>query len=106
MAPQVGLEPHPEIPTAETIVLKFLKNTSKTSADAGFDDVTDLPPQTDRMSTSLGTPMVIPYLFLPIGFGLLGLQYALLFKTRKEKGEALPEAEKPAEEKSEVGQQI
>ena len=58
----------------------------------------------DRMSTSLGTPMVVPYLFLPIGFALLGLQYALLFKVRKEK--APPEAEKPAEGKSEVGQQI
>jgi len=31
----------------------------------------------DRMSTSLGTPMFIPYLFLPIGFILLGLQYAM-----------------------------
>jgi len=60
----------------------------------------------DRMSTSLGTPMVIPYLFLPIGFALLGLQYALLFKIRKEKAEILPEAEKPAEEKPEVRQQI
>jgi hypothetical protein len=50
MAPQVGLEPHPEIPTAETIVLKFLKNTSKTSADAGFDDVADLPQQTQKTS--------------------------------------------------------
>ena len=60
----------------------------------------------DRMSTSLGTPMVIPYLFLPIGFALLGLQYALLFKIRKEKGEAPPETEKTVEEKSEVGQQI
>ena len=29
----------------------------------------------DRMSTSLGTPMFIPYLFLPIGFLLLALQY-------------------------------
>ncbi len=35
----------------------------------------------DRMSTSLGTPMFIPYLFLPIGFILLGLQYGILFKT-------------------------
>jgi len=60
----------------------------------------------DRMSTSLGTPMVIPYLFLPIGFALLGLQYALLFKVRKEKGEALPGAGKIDEAKSEVGQQI
>lgn len=30
----------------------------------------------DRMSTSLGTPMVIPYLLLPAGFALLALQYA------------------------------
>jgi TRAP-type C4-dicarboxylate transport system permease small subunit len=32
----------------------------------------------DRMSTSLGTPMFVPYLFLPLGFILLGLQYAIL----------------------------
>jgi len=60
----------------------------------------------DRMSTSLGTPMVIPYLFLPIGFALLGLQYALLFKTRKEKGKTLPGPAKTPEAKTEVGQQI
>jgi hypothetical protein len=42
MAPQVGLEPHPEIPTAETIVLKIVKNTRKTSTDAGFEGVFDL----------------------------------------------------------------
>ena len=30
----------------------------------------------DRMSTTLGTPLVIPYLFLPVGFGLLSLTYA------------------------------
>lgn len=60
----------------------------------------------DRMSTSMGTPMVIPYLFLPIGFALLGLQYALLFKTRKEKGEAPPKEGKTAEVETEVGQQI
>jgi hypothetical protein len=35
MAPQVGLEPDRQIPTAETSALKFIKNTSKTSADAG-----------------------------------------------------------------------
>jgi TRAP-type C4-dicarboxylate transport system permease small subunit len=35
----------------------------------------------DRMSTSLGTPMFIPYLFLPLGFILLGLQYAILIKS-------------------------
>ena len=34
----------------------------------------------DRMSTSLGTPMVIPYMFIPVGFGLMGLYYlAFLF---------------------------
>ncbi len=42
MAPQVGLEPHPGIPTAETIVLKIVKNTRKTSVDAGFEGVVDL----------------------------------------------------------------
>jgi hypothetical protein len=42
MVPQVGLEPHPEIPTVETIVLKILKNTRKTSVDAGFEGVFDL----------------------------------------------------------------
>lgn len=31
----------------------------------------------ERMSTSLGTPMVIPYLFIPLGFGVLCLQYCL-----------------------------
>lgn len=29
----------------------------------------------ERMSTPLGTPMAIPYAFIPIGFGVLGLQY-------------------------------
>jgi TRAP-type C4-dicarboxylate transport system permease small subunit len=29
----------------------------------------------DRMSTSLGTPLAIPYALMPIGFGLLGLAY-------------------------------
>ncbi len=31
----------------------------------------------DRMSTSLGTPMVIPYLFLPVGFGLMSIYFLL-----------------------------
>jgi TRAP-type C4-dicarboxylate transport system permease small subunit len=35
----------------------------------------------DRMSTSLGTPMFIPYLFLPLGFILLGLQYIIVIKS-------------------------
>ena len=43
MAPQVGLERCPEFLTAETILLKFLKNTRKTSTDAGFGCVRDLP---------------------------------------------------------------
>ena len=35
----------------------------------------------ERMSTPLGTPMVIPYMFIPIGFGVLGLEYVVkLFK--------------------------
>ncbi|MBP1713570.1 MAG: hypothetical protein H6Q42_1773 [Deltaproteobacteria bacterium] len=59
----------------------------------------------DRMSTSLGTPMVIPYLFLPIGFALLGLQY-LTFLKGKEKG-AVQTGGRPAGEKeADVGQQI
>ena len=39
----------------------------------------------DRMSTSLGTPMVIPYLFLPIGFGLLCIQYLAVLADKKRK---------------------
>jgi TRAP-type C4-dicarboxylate transport system permease small subunit len=38
----------------------------------------------DRMSTSLGTPMVIPYLLLPVGFCLLALQYAVILAARQE----------------------
>ena len=48
MVPQVGLEPHPEIPTAETIVLKFSKNKSKTSIDEGFERVRCLPQETQK----------------------------------------------------------
>jgi TRAP-type C4-dicarboxylate transport system permease small subunit len=59
----------------------------------------------DRMSTSLGTPMVIPYLFLPIGFGLLGLQY-LALATGKKKAQAALGVATPSEEKLETGQQI
>ena len=29
----------------------------------------------ERMSTSLGTPMAIPYVLLPVGFGVLGLTF-------------------------------
>ncbi len=41
----------------------------------------------ERMSTALGTPMVIPYLFIPIGFAVLGLEYVVkLFS-----GDTLPD---------------
>lgn len=29
----------------------------------------------ERMSTPLGTPMVLPYLLMPVGFGVLGLTF-------------------------------
>jgi len=57
----------------------------------------------DRMSTSLGTPMAIPYALLPIGFALLGLTYA---------ARLLPRAAKPrtgsgqAGPPTDAGQQI
>ncbi len=59
----------------------------------------------DRMSTSLGTPMFIPYLFLPIGFGLLGLQY-LLLAIKKKKVQPASGVSTPADGKLDVGQQI
>ncbi len=59
----------------------------------------------DRMSTSLGTPMVIPYLFLPIGFALLGLQYLAII-TGKKKNPKQTEGRPPEEPEAEVGQQI
>ena len=31
----------------------------------------------ERMSTAFGTPMVIPYMFIPIGFAVLGLGYGV-----------------------------
>ena len=54
----------------------------------------------DRMSTSLGTPMFIPYLFLPLGFGLLGLRYAAQGLSRLQE----PKAE--AGGATEIGQQL
>jgi len=48
MAPQVGLEPHPEIPTANAIVLKFSKKTRKTNVDAVFRDAVYLPIKTQK----------------------------------------------------------
>lgn len=35
----------------------------------------------DRMSTSLGTPLVIPYLLIPVGFGLFFLQSTVRLAT-------------------------
>ena len=46
----------------------------------------------DRMSTSLGTPMFIPYLFLPLGFLLLAFQYALLVRSYPRRGKRKPES--------------
>ena len=41
----------------------------------GFEMTWDAYTYNERMSTSLGTPMVYPYALLPIGFGLLCIQY-------------------------------
>ena len=59
----------------------------------------------DRMSTSLGTPMVIPYLFLPIGFALLGIQYLILLKGKKTKP-AETDGRLSGKPETEAGQQI
>ena len=42
----------------------------------------------ERMSSPLGTPMVIPYLFIPIGFGIMFLQYLLAVCMRQRKAGA------------------
>ncbi|MCX5733581.1 MAG: TRAP transporter small permease [candidate division NC10 bacterium] len=55
----------------------------------------------DRMSTSLGTPLWIPYLLLPVGFGLLGLTYAARLARGLSRRAARPGTAEP-----EVGQQI
>jgi TRAP-type C4-dicarboxylate transport system permease small subunit len=60
----------------------------------------------DRMSTSLGTPMVIPYLFLPIGFLLLALQYLSDVTSILRKSPAGPAAQPPSGKQPEVEQQI
>ncbi len=60
----------------------------------------------DRMSTSLGTPMVIPYLFLPIGFLLLALQYLSDVTSTLRKSPAAPAAQPPSGKQPEVEQQI
>ena len=57
----------------------------------------------DRMSTSLGTPMAIPYALMPIGFGLLGLTYAARMVPRSAKADA---GSRPAAPPPDAGQQI
>lgn len=48
----------------------------------------------ERMSSPLGTPMGIPYLFIPIGFGIMFLQYLLaLFMRQRETGAVSPLSE-------------
>jgi TRAP-type C4-dicarboxylate transport system permease small subunit len=56
----------------------------------------------DRMSTSLGTPLAIPYLFIPLGFGLLGLMYA----ARLAAGLAGSSARPPAAPAADAGQRL
>jgi TRAP-type C4-dicarboxylate transport system permease small subunit len=60
----------------------------------------------DRMSTSLGTPMVIPYFFLPVGFFLLALQYVTLLAPRKPTSPMLPGEGPSLGKPPEVEQQI
>jgi TRAP-type C4-dicarboxylate transport system permease small subunit len=57
----------------------------------------------DRMSTSLGTPLAIPYALMPIGFGLLGLTYAARIAGRSAKAQAGASQEGPPPD---AGQQI
>ena len=60
----------------------------------------------DRMSTSLGTPMVIPYLFLPVGFLLLALQYLSNMASTLRKSPTVPGTQPPSGKQPEVEQQI
>jgi TRAP-type C4-dicarboxylate transport system permease small subunit len=60
----------------------------------------------DRMSTSLGTPMVIPYLLLPVGFCLLALQYAVILAARRPKSPITPGDGIPSQKQPEVEQQL
>jgi TRAP-type C4-dicarboxylate transport system permease small subunit len=59
----------------------------------------------DRMSTSLGTPLAIPYLLLPIGFGLLGAQYLTLLVGEGKKP-VRTDGKPSGEPEAEIGQQI
>ena len=60
----------------------------------------------DRMSTSLGTPMVIPYLLLPIGFLLLALQYLSIAASTLRKSPASSAGQPTSGKQPEVEQQI
>ena len=60
----------------------------------------------DRMSTSLGTPMVIPYLLLPVGFFLLALQYAAILAARRPKYPITPGDGIPPQQQPEIEQQF
>ena len=44
----------------------------------------------ERMSTALGTPMCIPYAFIPIGFGILFLHYFVTFLIGRKPAEMEP----------------
>ncbi len=57
----------------------------------------------DRMSTSLGTPMVIPYLFLPLGFGLMTLYF--LFSIAGSKAGSSAEQIKDSQEQGKKAEQ-
>jgi len=57
----------------------------------------------DRMSTSLGTPLAIPYALIPIGFALLGLTYAARMVPLAAKAQAGSGHEGPSPD---AGQQI
>jgi hypothetical protein len=46
MAPQVGLEPYPEIPTAESILRNFPRKTRKTNVYAASECDLHVPQQT------------------------------------------------------------
>jgi TRAP-type C4-dicarboxylate transport system permease small subunit len=60
----------------------------------------------DRMSTTLGTPLVIPYLLLPVGFGLLAFQYAANLGARKTAPQLAPQMKSIPERESGTGRQI
>ena len=60
----------------------------------------------DRMSTSLGTPMVISYLLLPVGFCLLVLQYVVILAARRPQSPILLGEGPPPQKQPEFEQQL